>query len=155
MTSHQYFANISIHIPPNNKQIDIFKIYTKWPFEKCPRWRSQTPKKPRSSKSKHVCQQQQQQKYLNKSNIDLILTKLLRLGVARYFSNGQRKGLSLTLKTKFCKVRFLRPTNIAAATTRTTRSTRTTKRTTPTITTTTTTTARIFLGCDSIEINLV
>ena len=36
MTSYQYFANISIPISPNNKNLDIFKIYTKWAVEKCP-----------------------------------------------------------------------------------------------------------------------
>ena len=46
MTSNQYFANISFQILPNNKKIDIFKIYTKNAVEKCSRW------KPSNSKSK-------------------------------------------------------------------------------------------------------
>ena len=29
MISQQYFANISVQITPNNKKLDIFKIYTK------------------------------------------------------------------------------------------------------------------------------
>ena len=37
-TSSWYFANISVHISPNNKNLDIFKIYMKWAVEKCPRW---------------------------------------------------------------------------------------------------------------------
>ena len=38
ITSSWYFANILVHISPNNKKFDIFKIYIKWAVEKCPRW---------------------------------------------------------------------------------------------------------------------
>ena len=49
----QYFDNISFHIsPPNNKKLDIFKIYTKWAVEKCLIWNFQTPRKSRNSKNK-------------------------------------------------------------------------------------------------------
>ena len=34
----QYFGNISFHISPNNKELDISKIYTKWAVKKCPIW---------------------------------------------------------------------------------------------------------------------
>ena len=39
------FANISVHILPNNKNLDIFKIYMERAIEKCPRWIFQTPRK--------------------------------------------------------------------------------------------------------------
>ncbi len=52
MTSQQYFANISVQISLNNKELDIFKIYTKRAVEKCPRWNFQTLRKPRNSKNK-------------------------------------------------------------------------------------------------------
>ena len=38
MTSLKYFDNISFHISPNIKKLDISKIYTKWVVEKCPIW---------------------------------------------------------------------------------------------------------------------
>ena len=37
ISSLWYFANISVRISPNTKKLDIFKIYTKWAVEKCPR----------------------------------------------------------------------------------------------------------------------
>ena len=52
MTSLQYFDNISFHISPNNKKLDISKIYTKWAVEKYPIQNFQTPRKPRNSKNK-------------------------------------------------------------------------------------------------------
>ena len=52
ITSLWCFANISVHILPKNKTLDIFKIYTTWPVEKCPRWNFWTPRKPRNSKNK-------------------------------------------------------------------------------------------------------
>ena len=52
MTSLQYFDNISFHISPNNKKLDISKIYTKWAVEKCPSRNLQTPRKLRNSKIK-------------------------------------------------------------------------------------------------------
>ena len=33
MTSLQYVDNISFHILPNNKKLDISKIYMKWAVE--------------------------------------------------------------------------------------------------------------------------
>ena len=30
INSLRYFANISFHISPNNKKLDLFVIYTKW-----------------------------------------------------------------------------------------------------------------------------
>ena len=54
MISPQYFANISVQISPNNKKLDIFKIYTKGAVEKCPRWNFQAYRKPRNSKNKSV-----------------------------------------------------------------------------------------------------
>ena len=54
MISLQYFANITVQISPNNKKLDIFKIYTKWAVEKCPRWSFQTPRKLRNSKQKWI-----------------------------------------------------------------------------------------------------
>ena len=38
MTSLKYFDNISFHISPNDKKLDISKIYMKWAVEKCPIW---------------------------------------------------------------------------------------------------------------------
>ena len=37
ITSLWYFANILVHIAPNYRKLDIFKIYTKWAVEKCQR----------------------------------------------------------------------------------------------------------------------
>ena len=54
MTSLYYFANISFHISPNDKKMDISKIYTKWAVEKCPEWNFKIPWKPRNSKNKSV-----------------------------------------------------------------------------------------------------
>ena len=51
MTLLWYFANISVQILPNNKKVDIFKLYTEMAVEKCPRWNFWTHKKPRSSKN--------------------------------------------------------------------------------------------------------
>ena len=45
MTASEYFANISVQILPNNKNLDIFKIYMERAIEKCPRWIFQTPRK--------------------------------------------------------------------------------------------------------------
>ena len=33
-----YFANILVHISPNDKKLDIFKICIKWALEKCSGW---------------------------------------------------------------------------------------------------------------------
>ena len=38
MTAFYYFVNISVQISPNNKNLDIFKIYMERAIEKCPRW---------------------------------------------------------------------------------------------------------------------
>ena len=54
MISPKYFANISVQISPNNKKLDIFKIYMKWAVEKCPRWKFYAYRKPRNSKNKSV-----------------------------------------------------------------------------------------------------
>ena len=52
MTSLQYFDNISFHISPKNKKLDISKIYMKLAVEKCPLWNFQTTRKPRNSTNK-------------------------------------------------------------------------------------------------------
>ena len=52
MIAPQYFANISVQISPNNKNLDIFKIYTNWAVEKYPTWNFYAPRKPRNSKNK-------------------------------------------------------------------------------------------------------
>ena len=52
MTSLKYFDNISFHISPNDKKLDISKIYMKWGVEKCPIWNFKTPRKPRNSINK-------------------------------------------------------------------------------------------------------
>ena len=52
MISLQCFGYISVQISPNNKNLDIFKIYTKWAVEKCPRWNFYAYRKPRNSKTK-------------------------------------------------------------------------------------------------------
>ena len=54
MTYMQYFDDISFHISPNNKKLDISKIYAKWAVEKCSIWNFQTPIKLRNSKNKSV-----------------------------------------------------------------------------------------------------
>jgi len=41
-----------MHISSNDRKLDIFEIYIERAVEGCPRWNSQTPRKPRNSKSK-------------------------------------------------------------------------------------------------------
>ena len=52
ISSLRYFANIWVHISPHTKKLDIFKIYTKWAVEKCPRGNFWTPRKPRNPENK-------------------------------------------------------------------------------------------------------